>query len=139
MSRENEGKVEAELAEATSKFSRMETLLHSTEAELSAVKEDLFKLTTAKTNIMAPTNDREDQIMETNKILKKVLGKIFKQLKATFRTAEDAEIKDEDENSASNTTSGKTFSGDEVVELLAQHFREAIEYLNVRSNSDKEE
>ena len=111
---ENE-KLETQLEEADSKFMRLETLLRSTEAELSAVKEDLVNLSNSKQDM---TNNDYDPLA-TQKMVKKILNKIFKQIKTTF--SEDN----------SDPASNKSYSGQDVVDKI-----EKVETINLGGHAD---
>ena len=90
-------------------------------AELSAVKEDLVNLSNSKQDM---ANNEHDAVATQN-MVKKVLNKIFKQIKTTFS-----------ENN-SDPSSNKSYSGQDVVDILAQQFRDAAQFLNSSSEQNK--
>ena len=108
---ENNDELRAQLEEANSKFMRLEVLLQTTEAELSAVKEDLVNLSNSRSEEANKEFDPE----ATNKMVKKVLNKIFKQIKARFSDIDD---------------SNKSYSGQDVVDVLAHQFRDVAQLLD---------
>ena len=114
----NNNELQAQLEEANNKFMRLETLLQTTEGELAAVKEDLVNLSNSKSEEANKDFDPE----ATNKMVKKVLNKIFKQMKGKFS--------DDDE-------SNKSYSGQDVVDALAQQFRDVAQLLNSSSEQNK--
>ena len=122
-----EGKLKVQLAEANSKFMRLETLLHSTEAELSAVKADLVNLRRSKEDIATSVNNNENNAVGTNRMLRKMLNKIFKQLKTTFTKPTG------DVDSEQPLDETRAYSGQEVVDILAQHFRDVAQYVNAEN------
>ena len=77
---ENNNDLQSQLEEANDKFIRLEALLQTTEAELTAVKEDLVNLSNSKSEEISKDFDPE----VTNKMVKKILNKIFKQMKGKF-------------------------------------------------------
>ena len=121
VSNENGIKLQSMLDEANNKFERLETLLHSTQAELSVVKTDLVNLERSKADIIPSVNDSEYNVIKRNQMLKKMLSKIFKQIKATFTENTEQNLK---------TNTEKTYSGLEVVDILTQHFRDVAQHLN---------
>ena len=121
VSNENGIKLQSQLEEANNKFERLEILLHSTQAELSAVKTDLVNLERSKADIIPSVNDNEYNVIKRNQMLKKMLSKIFKQIKATFTENTEQNLK---------TNTEKTYSGHEVVNILTQHFRDVAQHLN---------
>ena len=114
----NNDELQAQLEEANNKFMRLETLLQTTEGELAAVKEDLVNLSNSKSEEANKDFDPE----ATNKMVKKVLNKIFKQMKGKF--SDDGE-------------SNKSYSGQDVVDALAQQFRDVAQLLNSSSEQNK--
>lgn len=86
-------------------------LLQTTEAELTAVKEDLVNLSNSKSEDINKDYDPE----VTNKMVKKILNKIFKQMKEKFSDDND---------------SNKSYSGQNVVDVLAQEFPDVAQLLN---------
>ena len=116
----NNDELQVQLEEANSKFMRLEALLQTTEAELSAVKEDLVNLSNSKSEEASKEFDPE----ATNKMVKKVLNKIFKQMKGKF---------------AENDDSNKSYSGQDVVDVLAQQFRDVAKLLSSSTEQTKME
>ena len=108
---ESNNDLQSQLEEANDKFIRLEALLQTTEAELTAVKEDLVNLSNSKSEEISKDFDPE----VTNKMVKKILNKIFKQMKGKFSDDND---------------SNKSFSGQDVVDVLAQEFRDVALLLN---------
>ena len=108
---ESNNDLQSQLEEANDKFIRLEALLQTTEAELTAVKEDLVNLSNSKSEEINKDYDPE----ATNKMVKKILNKIFKQMKGKFSDDND---------------SNKSFSGQDVVNVLAQEFRDVAQLLN---------
>ena len=106
----NEVKLETQLAKANNKFMRLENLLHSTEAELSAVKEDLVNLRDSKTD----TARSDYNMVDTNKMVKKILNKLFKRMKNALSEDNGAD---------------KSFSCSEVEEFIGQQFRDVATFL----------
>ena len=113
-------KLDIQLEEANSKFVRLETLLRSTEAELAAVKEDLVNLSNSKQDV----TDIGYDPLATQKMLKKMLNKIFKQIKTTFS------------KNNSDPSSNKSYSGEDVVDILAQQFRDVAQFLNSQNEQN---
>lgn len=111
-------KLRAQLEEANSKFTRLEALLQTTEAELSAVKEDLVNLSNSKSDDVSKVFDPE----ATNKMVKKVLNKIFKQMKG---------------NLANDDDSNKSYSSKDIIDVLAQQFRDVAQLLDSSSDQTK--
>ena len=103
--------LQSQLEEANDKFIRLEALLQTTEAELTAVKEDLVNLSNSKSEEINKDYDPE----ATNKMVKKILNKIFKQMKGKF---------------SDDIDSNKSYSGQDVVDVLAQEFRDVAQLLN---------
>lgn len=108
---ENNNDLQSQLEEANDKFIILEALLQTTEAELRAVKEDLVNLSNSKSEEINKDYDPE----ATDKMVKKILNKIFKQMKGKFSDDND---------------SNKSYSGQDVVDVLAQEFRDAAQLLN---------
>lgn len=116
----NNDELQAQLEEANNKFLRLETLLQTTEGELAAVKEDLVNLSNSKSEEVSKEFDPE----ATNKMVKRVLNKIFKQMKGKFSDDEE---------------SNKSYSGQDIVDALAQQFRDVAQLLNSSSEQNKTE
>ena len=108
---ESNNDLQSQLEEANDKFIRLEALLQTTEAELTAVKEDLVNLSNSKSEEINKDYDPE----ATNKMVKKILNKIFKQMKGKF---------------SDDIDSNKSYSGQDVVDVLAQEFRDVAQLLN---------
>ena len=97
---------------------RLETLLQTTEGELAAVKEDLVNLSNSKSEEANKDFDPE----ATNKMVKKVLNKIFKQMKGKF---------------SGDDESNKSYLGHEIVDALAQQFRDVAQLLTPSTEQNK--